>query len=710
MDGAERDADPQLIYIGGYGRSGSTLLEQVLGGLPDAVAVGELVHLLERGLVNDESCGCGSSFGECPFWSAVGDAAFGGWDRVDVAALRRLKSRVDRNRYIPLMLLGWPRRFSEGMEEYAGWLGQLYRAIATVAGADTVVDSSKHPSTAFLLRRHHPRLHVVHLVRDSRGVAYSWTRKVVRPEVRDAPALMPQLSPGQAALRWVLYNYLFDRYRKVETGATFLRYEDFLAGPRQQTRNIAAAAGRPVSDPDLSFLTQTTVEVDVHHTVAGNPMRFLSGTIVLSHNDAWRRQLTSTNRRLVTVVTAPLLVAYGYVPARRHRLQGSEPAEAAAARGVLRTDQGALQQLLRVLSPLHGTVGPDAQHYAVLPSGTKPRYLLPADAPELAAPAIRAGGSERRADRFLRRAIGPALRCKVPKLLGREVVVPGGSAEDPSLLRWLEERLSIDGLRMAIAIGPPRPNRKPVMQLFDGGGRTIGFAKVAVDTLTERLVRTEATFLAGNRLRRIVVPTPILQDDWRGHALVVYEPLPLDPSGFEARLRLTVPELVEISEVIPTEVQKVTGSAWWQRVNRDLREVDDALAPPLTRFARHLEERLGGVRWTFGAWHGDLTPWNAQWRHGQLYVWDWERVSGPVPVGFDPVHAGYQVAHLREGAGSSQAAAQACSDYGEVLTGLGVPAKEHRLLADCYRLELALRIIDGRAPPRSASSPATSPA
>ena len=33
---------PTVLYVGGYGRSGSTVLDRVLGALPDAVSVGEI--------------------------------------------------------------------------------------------------------------------------------------------------------------------------------------------------------------------------------------------------------------------------------------------------------------------------------------------------------------------------------------------------------------------------------------------------------------------------------------------------------------------------------------------------------------------------------------------------------------------------------------------------------------------------------------------
>ena len=68
---------PRVLYLGGLGRSGTTVLERVLGELPGTCSVGELVHLWRRGVLDDETCGCGEPFSRCPFWSEVLRDAFG---------------------------------------------------------------------------------------------------------------------------------------------------------------------------------------------------------------------------------------------------------------------------------------------------------------------------------------------------------------------------------------------------------------------------------------------------------------------------------------------------------------------------------------------------------------------------------------------------------------------------------------------------------
>ena len=112
---------PTVLYLGGLGRSGTTVLERVLGELPGVCSAGELVHLWRRGVLDDETCGCGEPFGSCRFWTEVGRVAFGGWSRDLAVRMVELRPRVDRTRFVPALLA--PRfmrhHLREALREYA---------------------------------------------------------------------------------------------------------------------------------------------------------------------------------------------------------------------------------------------------------------------------------------------------------------------------------------------------------------------------------------------------------------------------------------------------------------------------------------------------------------------------------------------------------------------------------------------------------------
>jgi hypothetical protein len=297
----------RVLYLGGLGRSGTTLVERLLGELPSVCALGEIVHLWQRDILDDERCGCGARFSACTFWKRVGERAFGGWSTVDVARVHALRDAVERTRHIPRLAKPSPE-----VLEYASFYTRVYRAAAEVSGAAVVVDSSKHSALAHVLRwAGDIDLRVVHVVRDARGVAYSWTKTVSRPET-DGTDEMTRYSPSRSALLWNAHNAAFGLLARRGVPVHRVRYEQFLADPRAALTDLAAYAGVPVSGADLKFVGDGHADLGVGHSAAGNPMRFTVGRLALRRDDAWTVALPPRQRRLVGAVCAPMLRAYGY--------------------------------------------------------------------------------------------------------------------------------------------------------------------------------------------------------------------------------------------------------------------------------------------------------------------------------------------------------------------------------------------------------------
>jgi hypothetical protein len=300
------DADPTVLFIGGAGRSGSTLLECMLGEVPGVVAAGEVTHLWDRGLMEDQLCGCGRPFSECLFWRDVMDRAFADGLPDTPEGLMRLKRRA-------LSVLRGP--FSAGARRrYAGLLVSLYRAIADVAGARVVVDSSKYPPEAYLLRgavrAQGLGVRFVHLVRDPNAVVYSWQRTRVRPEIHDRRAHMPRYPWWQTTAAWVTYNALFDLLGRLQPGAVLrVQYDELMADAAGAVRRITAHAG--LEAPRLDFIRDHEVALGANHTVSGNPSRFRTGPVELRPDTEWREQAPRWQVRAVEALTVPQRLAYG---------------------------------------------------------------------------------------------------------------------------------------------------------------------------------------------------------------------------------------------------------------------------------------------------------------------------------------------------------------------------------------------------------------
>ena len=295
-------------------------MDRMLGQLPGIWSVGELVHVWQRGLADNNLCGCGARFRDCSFWGRVGEQAFGGWDALEVEEILDLKQSVDRNRYIPLMCLPglWPP-YQSRLRRYLELLDRLYRAVAQVAGPAMIVDASKHISYAFLLRQMSGvDLRVVHLVRDSRGVAFSWTRLLRRLEVVDGEAIMDTKAPLRISGRWLSHNALFHLLRRLGVPVLLVQYESLVHRPSAELVRLLDHAGEPSAAGRLDFIGDGWVELGASHALAGNPMRFRQGRVPLRVDEEWRSKLSRGQRLLTLCSTWPLLVRYGYLRGQGH--------------------------------------------------------------------------------------------------------------------------------------------------------------------------------------------------------------------------------------------------------------------------------------------------------------------------------------------------------------------------------------------------------
>jgi hypothetical protein len=300
---------PTVLLIGGTGRSGSTLLDRLLGELPGFAAVGEVRYTWSEALADNRYCGCGARFLDCPFWSEVGSRAFGGWDQIDAGQAVTLERSIARHRHIPLLAMGGaaPTHYAERLRSYLAMLGPMYAAIRDVSGADVIVDSTKDAAYAHVLRRMPGvDIRLLHLVRDSRGVAWSWA-KLVRS---DPEHYMRRFSPPVTAVRWVAYNLMVESLGWFGVPRLLLRYESLVAQPQAALAAIAAFVGRPVGPGALAFLDGGKARLGAHHTVAGNPMRMQAGQIDIGLDEAWRASMPFRQRAEVTALTWPLLRHY----------------------------------------------------------------------------------------------------------------------------------------------------------------------------------------------------------------------------------------------------------------------------------------------------------------------------------------------------------------------------------------------------------------
>ncbi len=302
----------KVLYVAGLGRSGTTLLGNILGQVDGFVSVGEIRLVWDHGLIMNKICGCGACFEECVMWRPVFSEAFGGMSRVDPRKMIHLREGWARTKHIPLMLAPPGRRLIEQrLAEYLDNLGKLYRAIQIITGSRVIVDTSKFPSYGFVLgMAPSVDLRVVHLVRDPRAVAYSWMRKKLQPDP-ETPEYTPLESPTGTSLRWTARNLGTEAlWRRSKERYLMLCYEDFVAEPRRTIQRVLEVADE--ESAPLPHVGQHEVELGANHNIWGNPNRFQTGLVRLQPDDEWASRMRPEDRRVITALTFPLLAHYGY--------------------------------------------------------------------------------------------------------------------------------------------------------------------------------------------------------------------------------------------------------------------------------------------------------------------------------------------------------------------------------------------------------------
>jgi hypothetical protein len=141
----------------------------------------------------------------------------------------------------------------------------------------------------------------------------------------------------------------------------------------------------------------------------------------------------------------------------------------------------------RRIHPAHAIDG-TYETYVLLPHRRDPRVVVDVSSRDALNDAV-----SRFAGRSLPDAVGravPAMNAIIGRFGPRWVVDRG---EHPTLREHLSDVLQRD-VRLNIAVGPPRPNRKPVVRCFSGS-EMVAVAKLGPEVHTAALIRSEADWL-----------------------------------------------------------------------------------------------------------------------------------------------------------------------------------------------------------------------
>jgi hypothetical protein len=312
----------KILYIAGYGRSGSTLLDILLGNHSEITGVGEGTYLLDDYARSTRNCSCGTPYGECTFWKDL--FPYG----CPTSELAQLVRKVEKLSFAPRLLLGLITQ--KDRDRYRAYQARLFGHVISRTGKPIVVDSSKSARKTAgrflaLSRLAGQDVYVVHLVRN--GLATMESLTVTGSNWALEGCTQAPKWPGlRSALGWVSTNVwtsLLGRFLS-EHRYMLLFYEDLVADPATALQKIGQFCG---FDPlELIARINRNDDFQVGHRVGGNRVRLQSKIKFLRGSNQYYGDTLKLSHRLVFGFTGEWLNrCYGY---GRHRAEAEERANA----------------------------------------------------------------------------------------------------------------------------------------------------------------------------------------------------------------------------------------------------------------------------------------------------------------------------------------------------------------------------------------------
>lgn len=311
---------PKVIIVLGSQRGGTTIFGRLLGELEGFVYAGEVRRLW----LSDprKPCSCGQPLDQCPLWSRVLERVCGGGVTREEIAGWQAGHLSNRHSWLGALRLLWDGRTGcyadPELAAYAEVVRHVYGAVAELTGARVVVDASKHPNDAVLLRQlSDVPSYVVQIVRDPRGSAHSVQRRdAVRRARRNraAPEAGPDragCSSARATLSWLTRHAASEAVRRLLPAdrSLLVRYEDLVERPLEVLGAVAAFVGEsPQHLPDLSA---GAMDLGVSHSPTSGK-RMLAERMPIRLDERWMEELSRGDAVLTAALAWPLMRRYGY--------------------------------------------------------------------------------------------------------------------------------------------------------------------------------------------------------------------------------------------------------------------------------------------------------------------------------------------------------------------------------------------------------------
>lgn len=264
----------RVIYIASAGRSGSTLLDIVLGEKENCFSTGELTFLMQLGTEKDEYCSCGKPVIKCEFWQPVLEH----WQKnasssvEEYAALLRNYLRNKGTFSILQQMIRPSASFRKALKDTR----LLFDIIAEQSGKEIIIDSSKNAQRILFLRKAGIPVRVVFLKRQLSDVIQSTQKELKKDVTAGIERDFKPLNEKYVRKIWWLDTYL-PRLFALGLKNYSVSYEALVNDPE------AHLAWHTQNDRHYAVILKNRGPFKPLHLCAGNRMR-MSESIFIKNN------------------------------------------------------------------------------------------------------------------------------------------------------------------------------------------------------------------------------------------------------------------------------------------------------------------------------------------------------------------------------------------------------------------------------------------
>jgi hypothetical protein len=289
----------------------------------------------------------------------------------------------------------------------------------------------------------------------------------------------------------------------------------------------------------------------------------------------------------------------------------------------------------------------NVQRFALVPSATATRWIIPIGNRHLARSGLRFCTPSAALSRFLKQVLVTATAIGGTGWARHKLLV--ASCQPLPIESLVREVTGEQRPVFALSLGALGRFRKLAIQVMRPDGEILGYVKLPMsEEATERVQHETAVLerLSGFSPLRAQIPRVLHAGKW-GNGFILFQspgPLTAAPLDFGPVYQDFLKKLSSLDMIEkPGHAMVDAVGARWRKAEAKLDSRWRTLGGAALVRANHQLER---ATVSCGITHGDFAPWNSRVSNGQLYVFDWERADWEAPTGWDTFHFHVQVSNL----------------------------------------------------------------